>query len=90
MRPIWSGSINFGLINIPVKLFSGSRSNTLDLDMLRRGDLCPVRFARVCRADGKEIPREDIVKGYEDREGDCVGLTDKDFENANVEKTKTI
>jgi DNA end-binding protein Ku len=58
--------------------------------MLRKGDLCPVRFARVCRADGKEIPREDIVKGYQYREGDYVVLTDKDFENANVEKTKTI
>lgn len=90
MRPIWSGSISFGLINIPVRLFSGSRSNTLDLDMLRRGDLCPVRFARVCRSDGQEIPKDDIVKGYEYREGDYVVLTDEDFESANVEKTKTI
>ncbi len=90
MRPLWSGSVNFGLINIPVKLFSGSRSTTLDLDMLRKDDLCPVRFARVCRADGKEIPQEDIVKGYEYRKGDYVVLTDQDFENANVRKTKTI
>lgn len=90
MRPLWSGSISFGLVNIPVKLFSGSQSNTLDLDMLRKGDLCPVRFARVCRSDGREIPYQDIVKGYEYHEGDYVVLTDKDFEIANVKKTKTI
>jgi DNA end-binding protein Ku len=90
MRAIWSGVISFGLVNIPVKLFSGSESNSIDLDMLRRGDLCPVRYARVCRSDGKEIPYEDIVKGYEYREGDYVVLEKEDFEKANVEKTKSI
>jgi len=64
MRSIWKGAISFGLVNIPVKMYSASQSNTLDLDMLRKGDLCQVRFARVCKADGKEIPYEDIVKGY--------------------------
>ena len=90
MRPLWTGSISFGLINIPVRLFSGSHSNTLDLDMLRKDDLCPVRFARVCRSDGKEIPYEDIVKGYRYRPGDYVVLTDKDFEKADIKKTRTI
>src|SRR5438552_4557379 len=90
MRSIWKGSISFGLVNIPVKMYSASQSNTLDLDMLRKGDLCQVRFARVCREDGKEIPYKDIVKGYKHENGDYVVLTDKDFENANVEKTHTI
>ena len=90
MKAIWSGSISFGLVNIPVKLYSGSQNNTLDLDMLRRGDLCPVRYARVCRDDGKEIPWEDIVKGYEYSDGDYVVLEKEDFEKANIEKTKTI
>ncbi|HVO76104.1 MAG TPA: Ku protein [Ignavibacteriaceae bacterium] len=90
MKPLWSGLVSFGLVNIPVKLFSGSRNNTLDLDMLRKGDLCPVRYSRVCRADGKEIPWDDIVKGYEYREGDYVVLDKEDFEKANVKKTKTI
>ncbi|MEO8513512.1 MAG: Ku protein [Ignavibacteria bacterium] len=90
MKALWKGSISFGLVNIPVKLYSASQSHTLDLDMLRKGDLCQVRFARVCRDDGKEIPYEDIVKGYKYENGDYVVLSDKDFENANVEKTHTI
>jgi len=90
MKAIWSGSVSFGLVNIPVKLYSGSQNNTLDLDMLRRGDLCPVKYSRVCRDDGKEIPWEDIVKGYEYEDGDYVILEKEDFEKANVEKTKTI
>ena len=90
MKALWKGSISFGLVNIPVKLYSASQSHTLDLDMLRKGDLCQVRFARVCRDDGKEIPYEDIVKGYKYEDGDYVVLTDKDFENASVEKTHTI
>ncbi|HMQ78780.1 MAG TPA: Ku protein [Ignavibacteria bacterium] len=90
MKALWKGSISFGLVNIPVKLYSASQSHTLDLDMLRKGDLCQVRFARVCRDDGKEIPYEDIVKGYKYEDGDYVVLTDKDFESASVEKTHTI
>ena len=62
MRAIWSGLISFGLVNIPVKLYSGSESHSPDLDMLRKDDLCPVKYARVCRSDGKEIPYKDIVK----------------------------
>lgn len=90
MRAIWSGTISFGLVTIPVRLFSGSESHSLDLDMLRKDDLCPVKYARVCRSDGKEIPYEDIVKGYEYSEGDYVVLEKEDFEKANVKKTKTI
>lgn len=90
MPPLWSGSISFGLVNIPVKLLSGSKSNSLDLDMLRKGDLCPVRFDKVCRSDGKVIPYENIVKGYKYKNGDYVVLTDKDFEDANVSRTKSI
>jgi DNA end-binding protein Ku len=90
MKSIWKGSLSFGLVNIPVKLYSATQSNTLDLDMLRKGDLCQVRFQRVCREDGKEIPYDDIVKGYKYKGGDYVVLTDKDFENANLEKTHSI
>lgn len=90
MKSIWSGTINFGLVNIPIKLFSGSESHDLDLDMLRKGDLCPVKFSRVCREDGKEIPYKNIVKGYKYKEGDYVVLEKEDFEKANVEKTNSI
>jgi DNA end-binding protein Ku len=90
MRAIWSGSISFGLVNIPVKLFSGSESNTLDLDMLRKSDLCPIKYLRVCKTDNKEVPYDEIVKGFEYSDGEYIVLTDKDFENASLEKTHLI
>lgn len=91
MRSIWTGSISFGLVNIPVKMYSGSRAHEgLDLDMLHAKDHSRIRYARVCRKDGKEIPYDEIVKGYEYREGDYVVLTNEDFEKADVEKTKAL
>lgn len=90
MRAIWSGSISFGLVNIPVKLFSGSQSNSLDLDMLRKSDLCPIKYLRVCKKDNEEVPYEEIVKGYEYTDGEYIVLTDRDFENASLEKTHLI
>lgn len=90
MRAIWSGSISFGLVNIPVKLYSGSESHSLDLDMLRKSDLCPVKYQRICEKDGEEIPYDEIVKGYEYSDGDYIVLTDEDFEAANVEQTNTL
>lgn len=90
MRAIWSGSISFGLVNIPVKLFSGSESNSLDLDMLRKSDLCPIGYLRVCKRDNQEVAYQEIVKGYEYSDGEYIVLTDKDFENASLEKTHLI
>lgn len=90
MRSIWSGSISFGLINIPIKLYSATNEKGLDFDMLHKKDLSPIRFARVCKADGKEIPWEEIVKGYEYQEGDYVVLSDEDFKKADLKKTKSI
>lgn len=91
MRSIWSGSISFGLVNIPVKLYSGSEAHHgLDLNMLHAKDHSPIRYARICRKDGKEIPYDEIVKGYEYQEGDYVELTNEDFQKADVRKTKTI
>src|SRR2546421_456279 len=91
MAAIWTGSLSFGLINIPVKLYSGSESRGgIELNMLHKQDLGPIRYARICRKDGQEIPFKDIVKGYEYRPGDYVVLTDKDFEGINAAKTNTI
>lgn len=91
MRAIWTGSLSFGLVNIPVRLYSGSDEGSgINLTMLHKTDLSPIRYARFCRLDGKEIPFQDIVKGYEYQKGDYVVLTDEDFEKANVRKTKTI
>ena len=90
MRALWSGSLSFGLINIPVRIFSAILDHSLNFVMLHNKDLSPIRFARICKADGKEIPYEDIVKGYEDQPGDYVVLVEEDFEQANVKKTKSI
>jgi DNA end-binding protein Ku len=91
MRPIWNGSISFGLVNIPVRMYSGSNPREgIDLDMLHKDDHAPIRYARICRKDGEEIPWNDIVKGYEYREGDYVVLTKKDLESIDAKKTQTI
>ncbi len=91
MRPIWNGSISFGLINIPVRIFSGTNPHEgIDLDMLHKDDHAPIRYARICRKDGEEISWNDIVKGYEYREGDYVVLTKKELESIDAEKTQTI
>ncbi|MGE5139955.1 MAG: Ku protein [Rudaea sp.] len=89
-RSFWSGAISFGLINIPVKLYAATQERNLNLDMLRKGDLCPIKYARVCRATGEEVPYEDIVKGYEYQKGDYVVLEDEDLKKADVGKTQSI
>lgn len=90
MRAIWSGSLSFGLVNIPVKQYSAVTEKAIDFDMLHRKDFSPIRFARFCKAEEKEIPFEDIVKGYQYEKGRYVVLTDDDFKGANVRLTKTI
>lgn len=91
MRPIWNGSISFGLINIPVRLYSGSSPREgIDLDMLHKADHAPIRYARICRKDGEEVPWDDIVKGYEVEDGDYIVLSKKDLEAIDVKKTQTV
>jgi DNA end-binding protein Ku len=90
MRSIWTGAISFGLVNIPVKLYSGSQSHMLDLDMLHSKDLSPIRYARVCREDGKEVPWDEIVKGYEWQKDDYIVLTKDDFAKADPGRQETL
>lgn len=91
MRPIWTGSISFGLVNIPVRMFSGVHPREgIDLDMLHKEDKSPIRFARICRKDGEEVPWDDIVKGYEYRDGDYVVLTEAELDKIDAEKSQTI
>ncbi|MBS1597733.1 MAG: Ku protein [Bacteroidetes bacterium] len=89
MRAIWTGAIGFGLVNIPVRLFSATESSDLDLDMLDKKDHSKIRFKRVNEETGKEVAWENIVKGY-DYNGKYVVLTDEDFEKASPEKSKII
>ena len=89
MRAIWSGAIGFGLVSIPVKLFSATQQAELDLDMLDKKDHANIKYQRVNANTGKEVDWDDIVKGYK-VEDDYVVLEDKDFEKASPEKTKLI
>jgi DNA end-binding protein Ku len=90
MRAIWSGALSFGLIYIPVKLYDGTQSHTIDFDMLRKSDHCRIHYARVCRETGEEVPNTEIVKGFQYRKGDYVVLEEDDFKRVNVHKTQTI
>ena len=91
MRPIWNGSVSFGLVNIPVRMFSGTNQREgIDLNMLHEKDHAPIRYARICTKDGKEVAWEDIVKGYEYRDGDYIVLTEKDMDELDVKKSKTV
>lgn len=89
MRSVWNGSISFGLVTIPVKLYSASTEGRLELDMLDRRDKGRIRYKRVNEDTGKEVAWEDIVKGYKTEKG-YVLLEDEDFEAANSKKSKTI
>lgn len=90
MRSLWSGSLGFGLVSIPVKLYNGVRNIGLNLDMLHGKDLSPIRYAKVCKEEGEEVPYEEIVKGYEFEKGQYVVLTDQDYEKADIKKSKSI
>ena len=89
MRSIWTGSISFGLVNIPIKLYSAIESSSLDLDMLDKKDHSHIQFKRVNEKTGKEVAWENIVKGYK-IDNQYVILSDEDFKKASPEKTKTI
>ena len=89
MRSIWSGAIGFGLVNIPVKLFSAVQQSDLDLDMLDKKDHSNIRFKRVNEKTGKEVEWANIVRGY-NLDGQYVILSDDDFKKASPEKTKII
>lgn len=90
MRAIWKGSINFGLVNIPIALFPATKSEELKFRLLRDSDLSPVNYKRVAQKDGKEVPWTKIVKGYEYEKGKFVVLKDEDFKRADVEATQTV
>src|SRR5205823_8828054 len=89
-RAIWKGSISFGLVNIPIALYSATRREELKFRLLRESDLSPVNYKRVAEADGKEVPWEEIVKGYEYEKGKFVVLKDEDFKRADIEATQSV
>jgi len=89
MRAIWTGAIGFGLVNIPVKMYSAVQDSSLDLDMLDKKDHSNIRFQRVNAKTGKEVAWENIVRGYKYND-EYVVLNDDDFKKASPEKSKLI
>src|SRR5665213_2468840 len=90
MHAIWKGSISFGLVSIPVAVVNASRQEELKFRLLRAGDLSPVNYKRVAETDGKEVPWDQVVKGYEYEKGKFVVLKDEDFKRVDLEATDTI
>lgn len=87
---IWSGAVNFGLVTIPVKLFTAVKSEDLSFNLLHKKDEGRIKYERVCSVDGKPVPWDEIVKGYEYEKGQYVTLTDEDFKKVNPEATQSV
>ena len=89
-RSIWKGAVSFGLVNIPVSLVSATSSHGIDFDWLDKRSMDPVGYKRVNKNTGKEVSRENIVKGIEHEKGEYVVLSDEEIHNALPEATQTI
>lgn len=87
---MWKGSLSFGLVNIPVQMYTASIEKQITFSLLHKKDLSTIRYARICKLEDKEVPWNEIVKGYEQENGNFVIMDDKDFAKVNLEKTKTI
>jgi DNA end-binding protein Ku len=90
MRALWKGAISFGLVSIPVSLYPATRREELKFRLLRKSDHSPVNYKRIAEADGKEVPWDQIVKGYEYEQGKFVVIKDEDFARVDVEATQTV
>src|SRR3954463_1477897 len=90
MRPIWKGSISFGLVYIPVAVYPATREEKLSFRQLRSSDLSPIKYKKVAEADSKEVPADQIVKGFEFERGHYVVMKDEDFEKVRIESTHSI
>ena len=87
MKSIWKGSIAFGLVNIPVRLYSATESQSLASHMLHKKDLSRIRYQRVAESTGKEVPAEEIVKGYEVEKNQYVILADEELREVAPERS---
>ncbi|MDO8542254.1 MAG: Ku protein [Opitutaceae bacterium] len=90
MRPIWKGAISFGLVTIPVQILNATRHEELKFRMLRKQDLSAINYKRVAEVDGKEVPWDDIVKGFEYEKGKFVVMEEKDFDKVELQGTDSI
>ena len=89
-RPIWSGAISFGLVTVPVKLMSAVRRKGVSFHQLHAEDGARIQYRRFCAADEREVPREEIVRGYELEDGRYVVVTDEELERVDPERSRTL
>ena len=90
MRPTWKGSISFGLVYIPIAVYPATKEEKLSFRQLRRTDLSPIKYKKVAEADSKEVPADEIVKGFEYERGHFVVLKEEDFAKVRIESTHSI
>ncbi|MGB7818612.1 MAG: Ku protein [Ornithinibacter sp.] len=90
MRAIWKGAVSFGLVNVPVRLYSATENHDVQFRQVHREDGGRIRYRRVCQVDGEEVSYDDIAKGYETEDGDMVVLTDEDFADLPSKTSKEI
>lgn len=90
MRPIWSGTISFVLVNIPVRLYTATEERSINFNLLHKGDLSRIRYSRICEVENKEVPYEDLVRGYEYQKGEYVVIDDEDLAKADPKRSKSI
>lgn len=89
-RPLWSGAISFGLVNVPVRLYPAVREHRLHFHYVHEPDSSPIGYQKVCKAEEKPVPDDEVVKAFELAKGEYVHLADEDFERARGERHRTI
>jgi DNA end-binding protein Ku len=89
-RALWSGSISFGLVNVPIRLYSAVSEHKLHFHLVHEKDTSPIGYEKVCKKEGKRVPDDEIVKAFEYRKGEYVFMEDADFEAARVEGYRSI
>ena len=90
MRAIWKGAVSFGLVNVPVRLYSATENHDVQFRQVHREDGGRIKYQRVCSIDGEDVAYDDIAKGYETEDGEMVVLTDEDFKDLPASSSKEI
>ncbi len=90
MRAIWKGAVSFGLVNVPIRLYSATENHDVQFRQVHREDGGRIKYQRICSIDGEVVSYDDIAKGYETEDGDMVILTDEDFKDLPSKSSKEI
>src|SRR4051812_20442016 len=84
-RALWTGSIMFGLVNVPVRLYTAVHEHRLSFSLVHETDDGPIGYEKICKLEGEPVPNDEIVKAYEYEKGEYVHMTDEDFDAVQVE-----